>query len=290
MKSILFTGRGTSGSWQIRGVQLGAAVGGAVVPVAAQKDIDEADLVVLVKRPTEELQERLKRLRVPLVWDVVDAWPGHVGNTWDRFACMCWLETQIRTLNPAAVVAATKAMAADVGELFPKLPVLYLPHHYRPSPRQFVVRDRIYKVGYEGSPRYYGEWCSWVQSWCDRNSADFLDSLSGPDDLLSVDVVLALRNHDGYAPRLWKSNVKLANAQGAGVPIVCGLEAGYLETMTPGTVMLARTRLELVGALDLMKSAEVRGGMSLGLREAAGRYALPVIAERYRGWLEDIAG
>jgi hypothetical protein len=54
--------------------------------------------------------------------------------------------------------------------------------------------------------------------------------------------------------------------------------------------MLARTRLELVGALDLMKSAEVRGGMSLGLREAAGRYALPVIAERYRGWLEDIAG
>lgn len=44
---MIFTGRGSSGSWQIRGVQLGVAVGATVIPKATNV---KGQQVVVVKK------------------------------------------------------------------------------------------------------------------------------------------------------------------------------------------------------------------------------------------------
>lgn len=146
MPEILFTGRGTSGSWQIRGVQIGGALRGNVCP--APDVIPRCDLAVLVKRPSAGLVDRLHAAKVPIVWDIVDAWPQPAGNDWDRPSCLAWLRQQVETIRPAALVAATEQMAIDCEEF--GLPLIALRHHARPEQEINPIRDRVRRVGYEG--------------------------------------------------------------------------------------------------------------------------------------------
>jgi len=271
---VLMTGRGTSGSWAIRGAQLGQAIGAAVVPNAM--DVSPYDLAVLVKRPTSDLLQRLHRADVPVIWDIVDAWPQPGGNAWDRARCLEWLAGQVRAIRPAAIVAAARAMAQDC-EGF-GVPVLALPHHARPGLRLNPIRP-LKVLGYEGGQQYLGRWLPIIQRQCAVRGLQFVIN---PAEVAEVDVLLALRDCDGYAPRNWKSGVKLANAQGSGTPVICNREAGYLETAS-GAEHWADDEDELAVALDALTPIEARRTAAKVLRDAAPE--LDSIASTYLAWL-----
>lgn len=271
---VLMTGRGKSGSWAIRGQQLGKAIGANVIPNAL--DVAPYDLAVLVKRPTEELLRRLHRSEVPVIWDVVDAYPQPAGNAWNRPRCFEWLADQVKGIRPAAIVAATRAMADDC-HMF-GLPVLTLPHHARPGLRQNPIRP-LKVLGYEGGQQYLGRWFPIIQRQCAERGLEFV---LNPAEVSDVDILLALRDCDGYAPRHWKSNVKLANAQGSGTPVICNREAGYLETAS-GAEQWADNEEELSAALDLLTPIEARRTAAKVLRDAAPE--IESIAATYLAWL-----
>lgn len=271
---MLITGRGTSGSWQIRGVQLGLTLG--AVAVANALDVAAFDLAVLVKRPTPELLQRLHRADIPLIWDVVDAWPQPAGNGWAREQCLQWLAGQVAAIRPAGIVAATKAMALDC-ERF-GVPVLALPHHARPGLRTNPIRP-LKVVGYEGGEQYLGRWLPIIERLCAARGLQFVVN---PAELADVDVVLALRDCAGYAPRNWKSNVKLANAQGSGTPVICNREAGYLETAC-GAEHWADDEAELAAALDALEPTAARRAVAATLRAAAP--GIDSVTARYAEWL-----
>lgn len=272
--NLLFTGRGTSGSWQIRGVQLGRSVGAAVVPNAL--DVAPYDIAVLVKRPTAELLQRLRRANVKIVWDLVDAWPQPAGNEWTEARCQAWMEEMVAMIRPAGIVAATQAMAEDC-ECF-GVPVLALPHHARPGLRMNPIRP-VKAVGYEGGEQYIAKWRPVVEAECARRGWQFVTQ---PAELADVDIVLALRDLSGYAPRNWKSNVKLANAQGSGTPVICGREAGYLETAS-GAERWADTPAELTAAFDELEPTSTRLEASKKLSAAAP--SIDSVAATYAAWL-----
>jgi hypothetical protein len=271
---LLITGKGTSGSWEIRGRQLGQAIGATAVPNA--RDVASFDKVVLVKRPTTDLLQRIHRAGVPLIWDQVDPWPQPVGNGWDRARCMEWLADQVKAIRPAGIVAPTKAMAHDC-EGF-GVPVLALPHHARPGLRQNPIRP-VKVVGYEGAAHYLGRWLPVVQEECAARGWTFT---MNPAELAEVDIVLALRDCDGYAPKNWKSNVKLANAQGSGTPVICNREAGYLETMC-GAEQWADSAAELAQAFDALTPTAERFAVSRRLKDAVP--SIESVAATYLQWL-----
>lgn len=271
---VLITGRGTSGSWQIRGVQLGQVLNAAVVPNAV--DVAAYDLAVLVKRPTPDLLDRLHAVKVRIIWDVVDAWPQPAGNDWGREQCLKWLADQVAEIRPAGIVAATQAMATDC-ERF-GVPVLALPHHARPGLRMNPIRP-IKVVGYEGGEQYIARWRPVIEAECTRRGWQFVTQ---PAELADIDIVLALRDSSGYAPRNWKSGVKLANAEGSGTPVVCGREAGYLETAS-GAERWADTPEELAAAFDSLDPTEERLAASRRLKDAAP--SIDSIATTYLSWL-----
>lgn len=274
---VLITGRGTSGSWLIRGEQLGRAMGATVIPDA--KDIAAFDVVVLVKRPTPQLLDRIHKAGVPLVWDVVDAWPQPIGNDWAREVCMNWLRRELREIKPDAIVAATRAMAEDI-KLCTGAAVLTLPHHSRPDrPRNPIVRT-VRTVAYEGGAHYINEWAPVLRRECAARGWDFVIN---PPSLGLADIVVALRDHKGYAPGAWKSNVKLANAQGAGIPIICNGESGYLETAC-GAEVWCESHQALPGALDYLAPYEAR--LMLSEQLYAARIPLDRVATTYRTWLQ----
>jgi hypothetical protein len=272
--NLLLTGRGTSGSWQIRGVQLGQVLNATVVPNAV--NVAAYDLAILVKRPTPDLLERLHAAKVRIIWDVVDAWPQPAGNDWGRERCLKWLADQVAEIRPAGIVAATKAMATDC-ERF-GVPVLALAHHARPGLRMNPIRP-IKVVGYEGGEQYIARWRPVIEAECARRGWQFVMQ---PAELADVDIVLALRDSSGYAPRNWKSNVKLANAQGSGTPVICSREAGYLETQS-GAERWADSPEELAEAFDFLAPTAHRFSASRRLKQFAP--GLDAIATTYLTWL-----
>jgi hypothetical protein len=275
---VLITGRGTSGSWRIRGEQLGAAIGATVKANAT--DVERFDLVVVVKRATPELLLRIHRAGVPLVWDVVDAWTQPYGNLWDARECRDWLKFQVGHVRPAAIVAATYSMAVDLADY--GVPVLTLRHHARPGLRANPIRRTLQAVGYEGGVAYLGAWMARLEAECARRRMRFV---LNPSELADLDVVIALRDAMGYAPRCWKSNVKLANAQGSGTPIICNREAGYRETAS-GAEEWADTMDEVRVSLDMLDSIEVRRARADVLLAAAP--TLERVAAEYQLWLSTL--
>lgn len=273
--NVLVTGNGRSGSFQIRGVQLGREIGATVLANAI--DIGPFDLAVVVKRPPADLLRRIHEADVPLVWDIVDAWPQPHGNDWSRDECMTWLRAMIRQVRPAGIVAATRAMAADCAEF--GVPVLALPHHARPGLQPAQIRPAVQCVGYEGGAQYVRRW---GQALAEECAARRWAWMVNPDSLSECDIVVAVRDQNGYAPRHWKSNVKLANAQAAGVPIICNREAGYTETAAGG-VLFADDRDELEAALDWLEPEATRASYSRALLASAPK--LDDIAATYLAWL-----
>lgn len=271
---VLVTGKGTSGSWQIRGEQLGRAIG-ATVQLKPERP-EEFDVAVLVKRPTPELLRRLGR--VPIVWDVVDSWPQPHGNDWGRETAMSWMRGQIAAIRPVAFVAATRSMAVDL-EVF-GLPVLALPHHARPGQELNPVRERVHKVGYQGGPHYIDYWRPVIEAECRRRKWTFVVN---PDVLADVDIVVGLRDSRGYPVRHWKSNVKLANAQGTGTPCVMSPECGYMETQS-GAEAWAEDERGLAASFDMLEQYPARSVSSRILLTAAPH--LDQVAHQFRTWLE----
>jgi hypothetical protein len=276
---LLITGRGTSGSWKIRGEQLGQTIRATVMPQA--RDVAGFDLAVVVKRAPDDLLQRLHRAGVPIVYDVVDAWPQPCGNTWGREFCMAWLASEVKRIRPAAIVAATRAMAEDCEQF--GLPVLALPHHARPRIARNPLRDEVRSVGYEGGEHYLGTWRAILERECARRGWRFIVN---PTSLAELDIVVALREAQGYAPRNWKSGCKLSNAQGSGTPFIGSPEAGYREQASGDAERWVDNERELSAAFDALTPIDERRRVSERLLSAAPR--IEAVANTYLQWLNQI--
>lgn len=277
---ILVTGRGTSGSWQIRGVQLGEAIGAHVEANASK--LDGFELGIVVKRCPMEFLQRARDAKLPLVYDVLDGWPQPIGNhEWRRYHCMEWLRRQVHIIKPVALVAATRVMAADCLEF--GLPVLALPHHARQDQPRNPIREQVRRIGYEGGPHYLGRWHDAVARYCHVRGIEFVIN---PTSLDAVDIVLALRDCVGYAARHWKSNVKLANAQGTATPCIVDKESAYVETASGGEVWVEGPN-DAGAAIESLATQKARIEASKKL--AAGTLRLDAIAHEYKTWLQALS-
>ena len=122
-----------------------------------------------------------------------------------------------------------------------------------------------------------------MQAECRRRGWEWVEN---PPTIAALDIVVAVREQQGYAARAWKSNCKLANAQGCGVPFIGAREAGYLETASGGELW-ADTPREMVEALDALTPQLARVQAASRMIDAAPR--LVDIARRYREWLDGAA-
>lgn len=224
--NLLFTGRGGAGSWEVRGRQLGAACDAVVQPLASVEACKAADFIVVVKRTPAVLLDALQRSGKPWVLDVVDFYPQPACAGWSREESISWVRSQVRALNPNAVIWPTMRMQEDCSD---GRPALTLPHHHRPNIARNPIREEVRTVGYEGRPLYLGGWEALLQRECRRRGWRFV---TNPAQLADLDIVVAVRGDhwQSYAARHWKSNVKLANAHGSGTPFVGNPEWGYMET------------------------------------------------------------
>lgn len=273
---ILITGRGRSGSWAIRGDQLGSAIGATVKPMSTLDDCRAADLIVAVKFIPPELLAAIRASGRPWIYDVVDAFPQPECSEWSRDRSIEWLQAHVAKLSPNAVIWPNERMQKDFGG-----GGLVLYHHHRPGLAINPIREKVKTIGYEGSERFLEGWCGAIDAQCKKRGLQFVVN---PQQIADVDVVLAVRGPrwSGYAQQHWKSNVKLANAHGSGTPFIGMPEDGYIETRSGAEYWLNEPG-QIGACLDWLEAHSAR-------EEVAARFlgaALPIdrIAEKYRGWL-----
>lgn len=271
---ILVTGKGgKSGSWKMRGEQLGGALGAAVKPNAT----DPADVTLVVKRTPLAVIAALKGRK--WVWDIVDAYPQPASYAWTRDQAIAWVHGRLAQLQPTAVIWPTQRMREDCDF---GLPGVVIPHHHRAGIERNPIREQVRTVAYEGAPTYLGRWADWIEDECIRRGWQFMVN---PPRLSDADIVIAVRDGGGYVSRHWKSGVKLANAHGSGTPFIGNRECGYLET-AEGAEYWADDRKELVACLDLLTGQRTR--REVGERFQQQAYSVERAADDLKAWLHGL--
>lgn len=278
---LLFTGRGTSGSWSIRGEQLGQACGAVVKQAATLEQCKTADVILAVKRVNDPLLQAMRASGRPWVFDCVDFYPQPHCTGWSRLEAVAWVKTQIKRLSPAAVVWPNHRMRDDCDD---GQPGLVLPHHHRPGISVNPIRPTVQTIGYEGAAPYLGNWRQAIENECGRRNWRFVVN---PVRLADLDVVVAVRSVEfsGYAQFHWKSNVKLANAHGSGTPFIGQRECAYLEAAT-GCEYWADEPKQLATCFDWLESQSTREVISDRFRQAA--YPVEQAAKDLKAFLETV--
>jgi hypothetical protein len=268
---LLMVGSG-KGSFQMRGQQLGAALGARVTSSPSEADVRWADVVVLIKKHAVTWAPLVHRVGTPIVWDALDCWKQPAENAADARRGLALLQAQIKVIKPTLVIGATEAMARACGGV-------YLPHHswsgLTPSPARDVT---ALVVGYEGNALYLGRWKAAIEQACATRGWRFVIN---PPDLRVVDLFVAFRDGpwDGWICREWKSGVKVVNAMAAGRPIITQDSAAERELQPIGTVI--ETPAQLADACAYWGPVSVRQD---AVRAAA--FTLEAVAAQYRQILE----
>ena len=268
-----------SGAWQMRGVQLGNAIGARVTTAPSDYDWRWADVAVLVKR-SGHYAGTAHRFGIPVVWDALDFWGQPFDNPKKEDDARLLLERSMAGIGPVVTIGATEAMADAAGNLS-----AYLPHHSWRGLVPATVRDKVEVVGYQGNPVFLGRWRSALITACERRGWKFVAIDQGQKDIWVADILVALRDEpwDGWMCREWKSGVKLVNAIAAGRPVITQPSAAAREIGPPGVVVESPSQIEQ--ALDLLSVHEARQAAYDACRTMAPAYQLPAIAERFRGIL-----
>lgn len=256
---LLFTGKGTSGSWVVRGEQLGKACGATVKPRASLADCKQADLIVLVKRPTPELIATIKKSKKPWVWDVVDFYPQPACTNWGASQAIHWVKSQVAQYLPNGIIWPNARMGDDCATSTLST-VIY--HHHRPGIKKNPIRGEVKRVGYEGSEKYLGKWRDTLLKECKARGWE-LRINHGPH--ADIDICVAFRDtpFNGYVQYHWKSNVKLSNCHGSGTPFIGPAECGYVETSAGGEVWVENPK-HLSDAFDRLAPQDIRQDISRG--------------------------
>lgn len=248
---ILVTGKGgKSGSWVMRGQQLGTALRADVKPMTGPTD---HDVTVVVKRPPPEVIAQLRWKK--WAWDLVDFYPQPESYQWDKAGAVAWVRKKITDLSPAAIIWPNQRMREDCDT---GLPGLVLPHHHRIGIQANPIREQVCKVGYEGHHSYLGKWEGILREECRRRGWEFVIN---PPQLADLDIVTAFRHRGGYVCKHWKSGIKAQNAYASGTPLVCQPESGYLENAT-GAEYWAETPQQLAISFDWLLDQGAREAIS----------------------------
>ncbi len=276
--NVLMIGGG-KGSWEVRGRQLGKAIGARISAQPSDDDVRWADVVVLIKRAGAVWASFVHRFDKPIVWDALDFWAQPQENGLSESQARAMLQAHIRVIRPSLVIGATEAMAQAAGGV-------YLPHHSRPGLTPAPARDVVTTVGYEGTRKYLGRWGHAVQKECDRRGWRFVIN---PPDLRECDILVAFRDGewDGWMCREWKSGVKMVNAGVAGRPIISDESAARREILPHGCVIGSPD--DIWDAFELWAPLDKRQSAVVGGEDSAYAYSLGAIAREYRQILQGVA-
>ena len=271
---VCFLGDGVGGSWKIRGEQTASQRPhwrAMSFQEFQHKHIKKFDVFVMVKRFNRDLAEHLRVLGKLVVYDVVDPWKqpddGLANPTLPQ--AIDFFGRFFAGMAMDGAIFPNRTMCEDLGSLVPEPVTIY--HFYRPTLKPIEVRREVRCIGYEGQPRYLGEWRDVLENSCAKLGIQFLVN---PQTIEDLDICVTARSsREGtLMPRRYKSNVKFANMLGAGLPCLAHADEMSVHETNPGGVVFFRDAHELDAGLESLLPWERRREISLRFASAAREF------------------
>ncbi len=286
---VCFTSRSSAGAWQIRGQQIAAMRSNwNAVNKPSVTDLEQCDLLCIVKKPDRKVISLARRMNKPIVFDIVDSWAQpedgllcpDKGKARELFA-QGW-----RDINADGYIFPTGHMQEDLGALVQDKITIY--HHYWPHIQTNPIRDRVSVIGYEGAD-YLGQWLPRIEHACAERGIRFV---ANPQNYTDLDVVVLARGgeHGNFLSRSYKSNVKLANAYGSGTPALVHFdEMSAHDTDTGDVLFFTDQPGSFERQLDrLIDSYTLRISIQERFLNAAPRFHINHIADQFEGFFMHI--
>jgi hypothetical protein len=283
--NVCFTSRSSAGAWQIRGQQIAAMRSNwTAINKPTDKDLEQSDLICLVKKPDHSIIERARQMGKPIVFDIVDSWaqPEDGLRYTNAEKARELFSRAWRNINADGYIFPTRSMQEDLGLLVEKKVTIY--HHYWPQIQRNPIRERVAVVGYEGAA-YLGDWLPRIEKACADRGIKFV---ANPSDYACLDIVILVRGgpHGNFLSRHYKSNVKLANAIGSGTPVLAHFEEMSVHDTDTGDVLFFTDQ---PGSFDrqldrLVNNHGLRMKIQQKFLEAAPRFNITNIAEQFEGF------
>lgn len=285
---VCFVGDGTSGSWKMRAEQIASLRDSwDAIPTHRLRTckIKDYDVICFVKRMNRDLAATARSMGKVVVYDIIDPWKQpddeRMNNTLPRI--FSFFHRLLAGLSVDGIIFPNQMMCDDYGYLRPNSTVIY--HHYRPNIKPIEVKRQAQIVGYEGRVDFLGHWRDAMSGLCESLGLRFVVN---PSSMSNVDIGFAARSGK-YGTRLsarYKSNVKLANMMGAGIPAVVNAdEAAYQET-DDGNVRFFRNREELRESLTALLPYEVRLRIQQSFLRHRERFSLANIVAQYEQYFQ----
>lgn len=282
---VLFASKNKAASWEIRGRQIsGMRQYWETDEIFSGEDysaVKDFDVIHFVKYPNDKVLEKSLEYGKIISVDIVDSWPqpdcyGYVKDISD-----------VREMFMSRWAGYGKCL----GLVFPNKKMLgvfhdisniktYIYHHYRPDIKKTKIRERIKKIGYEGNVKYLGEWGEVIEEICSEKGWEFLRN---PESLSELDLCVAARGgeHSHFMSSGYKSNVKLVNMFGAGVPaIVNADEASYHETDN-GDVVFFSDKESFLRGIEKLEPFDIRKRISQSFLTHSKKFSIENISIIY---------
>ncbi len=284
---VCFCGLNRGGSWQIRGVQVASArTNWKAIAEPSPRVWDDFDVFCYIKHPDRERMNALKAGGKTVVLDIVDGWrqPEDGLLHGDLPSARRLFEEKWRGLPVSAWIYPDRTMWEDFRDVAPG-EVLY--HHFRPDLLSRPARSKALTLAYEGDERFLGPWRGAIETLAKRFGLTFVIN---PPDLAEMDLGIAARGgeHDSFLARRYKSNVKLANFIGAGVPCLVPSEADAYRETAPEGVRFFSTEAELEQGLGELMNAAERARIKAVFAKTRGAFALETLATEFERFFERV--
>ncbi len=287
----LFTSRSSAGAWQVRGEQLAALrANWRALNEPGDHDIAACDLLCVVKKPDPQVIDHARRLGKAIVYDIVDAW----AQPADGLRCTGLEDARALFRQAWSAVRAdgyifpTRCMARDMAPLVRTGVTIY--HHHWPQLAPNPVRPQVRTVGYEGAD-YLGPWQARIELACAARGLRFV---ANPRDYNELDIVVLARGgaHGNFLSRRYKSNVKLANAYGAGMPALAHVDEMSAHDTDAGDVLFFTDRpSSFERQLDrLCASHALRQSIHRRFRAQAAHYRVDRVAASFEAFFLHVLG
>lgn len=286
---VCFTSRSSAGAWQIRGQQIAAMRSNwTAINQPTDEDLEQADLVCLVKKPDPRVIERARQIGKPLVFDIVDSWaqPEDGLNCTDTSKARDLFAQAWRRIGADGYIFPTRCMQEDLGALVRQKITIY--HHFWPQIQKNPVRDRVAVIGYEGAD-YLGEWRLRIEKACSDRGIRFV---ANPANYTDLDIAILARGgpHGNFLSRRYKSNVKLANAIGSGTPALVHFEEMSAHDTDTGDVLFFTDQ---PGSFErqlerLINDHALRLHIHRKFLDAAPQFHITHIADQFEGFFLNI--
>lgn len=289
---VLFTGGSEAGSWEMRGVQVSSArLNWSANHELPEHAIDSFDIFCFVKHPRPTVMRDLVERGKCVVYDVIDSWkqPEEGLSVKSVPDARILFEKKWKEISADAFIFPNEIMKKDLEDLAPPSTVLY--HHFRPEYEDWShpIKEKAQTVAYEGNPEYLGEWKFLLELLCKKLG---LKLLINPKDLKEVDIGFAARGglHSSLLSNRYKSNVKLANFYGAGIPcVVQASEVSYRETDN-GAVRFFDSERSLEKNLEELLDPELRKEIRESFLKSRESFRLSHIANEYEKFFLSLLG